>query len=180
MTIGPERPGASVHETLRPRFHRSLGWRRPAWLALLVPWLLAACEQIDSTLIDDRAVVWLVGSLVGIGVVGGVGIYLAYRRQLQRWNLADSPLAPDPSRERIGLIGGTLIIALLFALYNLFADIGIPPDQQWANILAWVGGSVLGGFGAFLGGRRLAFGSYRRLSDSGGLKEDRPLLKEES
>ena len=180
MTIGPERHGASVHETLRPRFQRSLGWMRQAWLALLAPWLLAACEQIDSTLIDDRALVWLAGSLLGIGLVGGIGVYLAYWRRLQRWNLADSPLAPDSSRERTAMIGGTLIIALLFALYNLFADIGIPPDQQWANILAWVGGSVLGGFGAFLGGLRLAFGNYRRLSDSGGLKEDRPLLKEES
>ncbi len=78
------------------------------------------------------------------------------------------------------MIGGALVIALLFALYNLFADIGIPPDQQWTNILAWAGGSVLGGFGAFMAGRRLAFGTYRKLSESRDRKEDRPLLKEES
>ena len=180
MTNGPERPGASVHETSRPGSHRSPGSMRPAWLALLAPWLLAACEQIDSTLIDDRALVWLVGSLLGIGLVGGIGVYLAYRRQLQRWNLADSPLAPDPSRERTAMVGGTLVIALGFAIYNLFSDIGIPPDQQWANILAWAGGSVLGGFGGFMAGRRLAFGTYRKLSESRDRKEDRPLLKEGS
>ncbi len=78
------------------------------------------------------------------------------------------------------MIGGTLVIALGFAIYNLFSDIGIPPDQQWANILAWAGGSVLGGFGGFMAGRHLAFGTYRKLSESRDRKEERPLLKEGS
>lgn len=181
MTIGPERPGASVPEALfRPGFSRSAGGMRATWHVLLAPWLLAGCEQIDSTLIDDRTFVWLLVSLAGIGLVGGVGVYLSYRRQLRSWNLADSPIAPDPSRGRNVLIVAIVAIAVGFALYNWFSEIGIPPDQQWANIFGWSGGSVLGGFGAYMAGRRLAFGNYRKLSESRGRKEDRPLLKEGS
>ena len=181
MTIGPERPGASVNEALfRPRFYRSAGGMHAAWHVLLAPWLLAGCEQVDSTLIDDRTFVWLFVSLAGIGLVGGLGVYLSYRRQLQSWNLADSPIAPNPSRDRTALIVATVVVAVGFAFYNWFSDIGIPPDQQWANIFGWSGGSVLGGFGAYVVGRRLAFGNYRKLSESGGRKEDKPLLKEGS
>ena len=119
-------------------------------------------------------------SFASIGLVGGIGIYLSYRRQLRSWNLADSPIAPDPSRGRNVLIGATLVLAVGFALYNLFSDIGIPPDQQWANIFGWSVGSVLGGIGAYMAGRHLAFGNYRKLSESRGRKEDRPLLEEGS
>ena len=181
MTIGRELLGASVHRaSCRPCIHRSAGGIRTSWPVLLAPLLLAGCEQIDSTLIDDRTFVWLLVSLAGIGLVGGVGVYLSYRRQLQSWNLADSPITPDPSRGRNVLIVVTVAIAVGFALYNWFSDIGIPPDQQWANILGWSGGSVLGGFGAYMAGRRLAFGNYRKLSESRGRKDDRPLLKEGS
>lgn len=150
------------------------------WSVLLSPWLLAGCEQINSTLIDDSTFVWLLASLTAIGLAGGLGIYLSYRRQLRQWNLADSQIAPDPSRARNVLIGATVVIAVGFALYNWFSDVGIPPDQQWANIFGWSGGSILGGFGAFMAGRRLAFGSYRKLSEAKGSKEDRPLLREGS
>lgn len=181
MTIGPERPGASIHRTsFRPRFPGSSGRLRAVWSVLLASWLLAGCEQINSTLIDDRTLVWLLVSLASIGLVGGLGIYLSYRRQLRQWNLADSQIAPDPSRGRIVLIGATVVIALGFALYNLFSDVGIPPDQQWANIFGWSGGSVLGAIGACMAGGRLAFGSYRKLSEAKGSKDDKPLLREGS
>lgn len=181
MTIGPERPSASVHgASIRPGSPASAGGLWAARPVLLAPWLLAACEQINSTLIDDRTLVWLLVSLAGIGLVGGLGVYLAYRRQLQSWNLADSPIAPDPSRARNVLIGATVVIALGFALYNLFSDVGIPPDQQWANIFGWSGGSVLGAIGACMAGGRLAFGSYRKLSEAKGSKDDKPLLREGS
>ncbi len=147
---------------------------------LLASCFLVGCGQVNSTLIDDRTFVWLLVALAGIGLIGGLGIYLSYRGQLRGWNLADSQTAPDSSRERTALIIVVVVIAVGFAIYNLFSDVGIPPDQQWANIFGWSAGSVLGGFGAFMAGRRLAFGSYRKLSEAKGSREEKPRLGEGS
>ena len=136
--------------------------------------------MLDPILIDDRVNVWLGLSLVVVGFGGGFGIFLSYRRRLQNWNLEESHTAPDPSRDRNVLIGVAVAAAVLFALYNWFSDIGIPPDQQTANILGWCGGSLVGGVAAYIGGRRMAFNRYRKLAESGTSSDERPLLEEGS
>ena len=125
--------------------------------ALLVLPGLAACD----TMIGENAEIWLAISLVGTGVIGGLGMFLSFLRRFGRWDHADS--ASGGRAPESFALGGWLLVgiagaaALGFTFYNWFSDIGIPPDQQWWNIGAWCAGTVVGGFAAYLGGRRLAF-----------------------
>lgn len=178
MTTGIDAPCSPDHGNVlaasRPRWK---GRNVARWSLLLAPWL-AGCEQLNPILIDDRIEVWLVMSLVGVALGGGIGVFLSYRRRLKNWNLEESQTAPDPSRDRYVLIGAIVVIVLGFALYNWFSDIGIPPEQQTTNILGWCGGSIVGGVGAYIAGRRVAFRSYRKLLESGNASEEKPLLSE--
>ena len=180
MTTGIDAPCSPDHgNVLAGSRHRWKGRYVARWSLLLAPWL-AGCEQLNPILIDDRIEVWLVMSLGGVALGGGIGVFLSYRRRLKHWNLEESQTAPDPSRDRNVLIGATVAAALVFALYNWFSDIGIPPEQQTTNILGWCGGSIVGGVGAYIAGRRVAFGSYRKLAESSNASEERPLLREGS
>ena len=110
---------------------------------------------------------WLVLSLIGVGLVGGVGIWWGYGNSLADWDHESSLSAPDSSRQRNILIGSVMVIVLAFALYNWFSDIGIPPAQQWENIVGCLVGTTVGGFAGYLGGRRLAAASYRKSIEAG-------------
>lgn len=114
-----------------------------------------------------------------VGLVGGLAVFWHSLTRLRQWDLEESPAAPDPSRGKIVLIAAIVAVVLAFALYNWFSDIGIPPGQQMANTIAWGGGAVVGGIGAYLAGRRLAFGSYRKLG-SGEAGQERSLPREDS
>ena len=103
-----------------------------------------------------------------VGLVGGAAIWWSYLRRLKNWDHDSFLCAPDSSHDRNTLIGVIVAIVLAFAFYNWFLDIGIPPDQQWQNILGWVGGSAAGGVLACMAGRRLAAASYRKPIEAGG------------
>lgn len=133
----------------------------------MAPWL-AGCEPMGEALIQDRALLWLVLSFVLVGLAGGAAIWWSYLRRLKNWDHGSSLCAPDSSRVRNILIGVVVAVVLAFAFYNWFSDIGIPPDQQWQNILGWTGGSAAGGVLAYMAGRRLASASYRKPIEDGG------------
>ena len=125
--------------------------------ALLVLPGLAACD----TMIGENAEIWLAISLVGTGVIGGLGMFMSFLRKWRQSNLADQ-VSGGRAPESFTLAGWLLVgiagaAALGFTAYNWFSDVGIPPNQQWWNIGAWCAGTVVGGFAAYLGGRQLAF-----------------------
>ena len=135
----------------------SIASRLPRWAALLALPGLTACD----TMIGENAEIWLAIALLGTVVIGGLGMFISFLRRFRKSDLAELALG-GRAPESFGLGGWILVgvagaAALGFAYYNWFSDVGIPPNQQWWNIGAWWAGSVVGGVGAYLGGRRLAF-----------------------
>ena len=127
---------------------------------------MAGCAQVDDALIQDRALLWLGLSLLLVGLPGLAAVFRAHLAKLRSFDLDRNTPSPDFARDRNVLIAAVSVLVLVFALYNWFSGIGIPPDQQWQNIFGWAGGSVAGGLLAHFAGRRLAVRRFHRQATS--------------
>ena len=137
---------------------------------LLLASSLTACDDVNDMLIGDNAPVWLALSLFCAALPGGLAMFVSFLRKFDGYDLGSGGKPPSS----FSLAGALLLAilgftALVFTFYNWFSDIGIPPGQQWTNIAAWWAGAALGGTGAYLLGRELAF----RRHDSAATAEHR-------
>lgn len=135
------------------------------WSALLLVPGLTACEAVNDTLIGANAPIWMVLSLFAAMLPGGLAMFVVFLRRFRSHDLGSGGKSPSAFSLPGVLLCATLgLVALVFTFYNWFADVGIPPGQQWSNIFAWWLGAALGGGAAYLGGRELAFRQYDRMA----------------
>ena len=142
------------------------------WPVLLLAAGLTGCDDVNDMLIGDNAPVWLALSLFLAAMPGGLAMFVSFLRKFDGYDLGSGGKPPSGFSLAGGLLLAILGVAALgFTFYNWFSDIGIPPGQQWTNIAAWWAGAALGGTGAYLLGRELAF----RRHDSAAAAEHRAI-----
>lgn len=121
---------------------------------LLALGLLAVCTGC-AELGDDRLTpVWGISPLLLFAVGGGLAVYSRRRRQLQSWDLKESPRAPSPGPIVAWLWGLAGALFAAFSIYNFLLE--MDGEQKLYNVGLWLFGSLVGLLLALLVGPRFA------------------------
>jgi len=130
---------------------RGRSWRIRS--LLLAAALLAGCDASQVFTDKDLMWIWLLIPLFGIGLGGATLVWPLRAGRLRDWRLDEDPVDPGVRPLVLGVVGGTVILAILFIAANIqYGDGG----QSYVNIGLWLLGSIGGGSGALLLGLSLA------------------------
>ena len=132
--------------------HRSV-WERAALAIVLLS--LAGC-QLNSTLTSDEWT-WLWGTVPFLlFAVGGFSYaYYRRRRQLDSWDLRESPEEPSYLPIVVRIWSAAAAFGVAFAIYNVLLQ-GMDPRQKLVNIGLWLLGTLIGAALALYLGPRMA------------------------
>lgn len=101
---------------------------------------------------------YLLVSTLAIGAIAAFVVWLVRERQLQRWDLRKSPVAPSTALTLWTIAGFAIIPAVLLS-FSIYTADPCDPDQKSANVLyLWIG--VVLGTAACLVGLLIAKTTY--------------------
>lgn len=140
---------------IRSKIPRYQGVRISNLALALAAVFFSGCSADEFLMSNRWTWLWAVAPLVGIAFLGGAFVLSKRKKQLKNWDLATSPEEPGVMSIMVWLAVAAFVLAIAFAIYNLFLDF-IDPAQLALNIGAWVIGSIIGTAVAFLVGLKLA------------------------